>query len=434
MMATAAPTLTDDNAKMGLRWYVLIITMLVYTINIADRYVMSTVLEPIRLELQLTDSGIAFLTGVSLALFYVTMGIPLSWVADRYNRKNLLAASIAAWSVMTTLCGLSKGYTQLLLARIGVGIGEAGGTPACNAIIGDYFPAKRRPMAMTIFALGAPLGAWLGADMAGAVSHAYGWRAAFLVLGIPGVVLALIVYFTVKEPMRGRLDAVSDAATPTLLESLKFIRTQKSAFHVIMGSGVSALWGWGLMWFTPTFIQRTYGVNEGVAGGIVGPIHLVMGIGASLLTAWLLSKPSFIDPRRIVYLLAAVTGLATIPSIIAYYTHSLPLATAMWWIFIPAIYFYIGPAFALGQNLAPPKMRAMFTAIALLVANVFNLIVAPQAVGLMSDYFAGPGGADAASLRSALLVLAPTGFWATYHYWAAAKTIVDDQKRAVGDV
>ena len=433
-MATAAPTLTDDNSKMGLRWYVLIVTMLVYTINIADRYVMSTVLEPIRLELQLTDSGIAFLTGVSLALFYVTMGIPLSWVADRYNRKNLLAASIAAWSVMTTLCGLSKGYTQLLLARIGVGIGEAGGTPACNAIIGDYFPAKRRPMAMTIFALGAPLGAWLGADMAGAVSHAYGWRAAFLVLGIPGVLLALIVYFTVKEPTRGRLDAVSDAAAPTLLESLKFIRTQKSAFHVIMGSGVSALWGWGLMWFTPTFIQRTYGVNEGVAGGIVGPIHLVMGIGASLLTAWLLSKPSFIDPRRIVYLLAAVTGLATIPSIIAYYTHSLPLATAMWWIFIPAIYFYIGPAFALGQNLAPPKMRAMFTAIALLVANVFNLIVAPQAVGLMSDYFAGPAGADAASLRSALLVLAPTGFWATYHYWAAAKTIVDDQKRAVGDV
>ena len=433
-MATAAPTLTDDNSKMDLRWYVLIITMLVYAINIADRYVMSTVLEPIRLELQLTDSGIAFLTGVSLALFYVTMGIPLSWVADRYNRKNLLAASIAAWSVMTTLCGLSKGYTQLLLARIGVGIGEAGGTPACNAIIGDYFPAKRRPMAMTIFALGAPLGAWLGADMAGAVSHAYGWRAAFLVLGIPGVLLALIVYFTVKEPTRGRLDAVSDAAAPTLLESLKFIRTQKSAFHVIMGSGVSALWGWGLMWFTPTFIQRTYGVNEGVAGGIVGPIHLVMGIGASLLTAWLLSKPSFIDPRRIVYLLAAVTGLATIPSIIAYYTHSLPLATAMWWIFIPAIYFYIGPAFALGQNLAPPKMRAMFTAIALLVANVFNLIVAPQAVGLMSDYFAGPAGADAASLRSALLVLAPTGFWATYHYWAAAKTIVDDQKRAVGDV
>ncbi len=434
MMATTAPINAEESSSMGLRWYVLIITMLVYTINIADRYVMSTVLEPIRLELKLTDGGIAFLTGVSLALFYVTMGIPLSWVADRYNRKNLLAASIAAWSVMTTLCGLSRGYSDLLLARIGVGIGEAGGTPACNAIVGDYFPANRRPMAMTIFALGAPIGAWLGADMAGAVANAYGWRAAFLVLGIPGILLALIVYFTVKEPKRGCLDAVSEGAAPTLMETLKFLRTQKAAFHVIMGSGVSALWGWGLMWFTPTFIQRTYNLDVGTAGGIVGPIHLVMGIGASLLTAWLLSKPSYTDPRRIVYLLGGVTLVATIPSIIAYWTHSLQLATVMWWIFIPAIYFYIGPAFALGQNLAPPKMRAMFTAIALLVANVFNLIVAPQAVGWMSDYFAGPGGADAASLRTALLILAPTGFWAAYHYFAAAKYIVEDQKRAVGYV
>ena len=287
-------------------------------------------------------------------------------------------------------------------------------------------------MAMTIFALGAPIGAWLGADMAGAVAHAYGWRAAFLVLGVPGVVLALVVYFTVKEPKRGQLDAVSDAAAPTLMESLRFIRSQKAAFHVIMGSGVSALWGWGLMWFTPTFIQRTYHLDVGAAGAVVGPIHLVMGISASLLTAWLLARPAFVDPRRIVYLLGAVTGLATIPSIIAYYTHSLPVATAMWWIFIPAIYFYIGPAFALGQNLAPPRMRAMFTAIALLVANVFNLIVAPQVVGWMSDYFAGPGGADAASLRTALLILAPTGFWAAFHYFAAARTIIADQERAVG--
>ena len=433
-MASVIMAETKRDTTFKLRWYILFITMLVYTINIADRYVMSTVLEPIRLELKLTDGGIAFLTGVSLALFYVTMGIPLSWVADRYNRKNLLAASIAAWSVMTTMCGLSRGYSQLLLARMGVGIGEAGGTPACNAIIGDYFPADRRPMAMTIFALGAPIGAWLGADMAGAVAHAYGWRAAFLVLGVPGVVLALVVYFTVKEPKRGQLDAVSDAAAPTLMESLRFIRSQKAAFHVIMGSGVSALWGWGLMWFTPTFIQRTYHLDVGAAGAVVGPIHLVMGISASLLTAWLLARPAFVDPRRIVYLLGAVTGVATIPSIIAYYTHSLPVATAMWWIFIPAIYFYIGPAFALGQNLAPPRMRAMFTAIALLVANVFNLIVAPQVVGWMSDYFAGPGGADAASLRTALLILAPTGFWAAFHYFAAAKTIIADQERAVGHV
>jgi MFS family permease len=335
---------------------------------------------------------------------------------------------------MTTFCGLSTNYIQLLLARIGVGIGEAGGTPACNAIVSDYFPAARRPMAMTIFALGAPIGAWIGADMAGYVANRYGWHAAFLVLGIPGILLAALIMLTIKEPRRGRLDAVSTEDTPSLLTTLAFFFKQKAAFHVIMGSGVSALWGWGLMWFTPTFLQRTYNLNVGEAGAVVGPIYLVMGISASLFTAWLLSRPSFVDPRRIVKLLSIVTAVATIPSIIAYWTHSLPLATAMLWVFIPAIYFYIGPAFALGQNLAPPKMRAMFSAIALLIANVFNLIVAPSGVGWLSDHFAGPAGADAVSLRSALLVLAPTGFWAAWHYWMAARTIVEDQKTAIGQV
>ena len=287
-MEAVAPTKVEETSSMQLRWYVLIIMMLVYTINIADRYVMSTVLEEIRKELNLTDGGVNTLTGVSLGLFYVTMGIPLAWVADRYNRKNLLAASITAWSAMTAFCGLSQGYWQLLLARIGVGVGEAGGTPACNAIVADYFPANRRPMAMTIFALGAPIGAWLGADLAGFVANLYGWRSAFLVLGVPGIVLALIVYFTIKEPKRGRLDAVALGAPPALKEVLRFLRTQRAALHVIMGSGVSALWGWGLMWFTPTFLQRSYGLDVGTAGGIVGPIHLVMGIGASLLTAWFL--------------------------------------------------------------------------------------------------------------------------------------------------
>ncbi len=433
-MASKAPGDANSVASLGQRWYVLIIMMLAYTINIADRYVMSTVLEPIRLELKLTDGGVAFLTGVSLALFYVTMGIPLSWIADRYNRKNLLAISMTVWSAMTAFCGLSQGYWQLLLARIGVGIGEAGGTPSCNSIVADYFPADRRAMAMTIFALGAPIGAWLGADMAGAVAAEYGWRSAFYVLGIPGLLLALVVYFTVKEPKRGQLDAVSVEAAPTIGETMRFLWSQKAAVHVMMGGGVSALWGWGLMWFTPTFIQRMYGLDVGEAGAVVGPIHLVMGILASLLTAWLLAKPSYTDPRKICRLLAVVTALATVPSIIAYYTNSLPTATLMWWIFIPAIYFYIGPTFALGQNLAPPRMRAMFIAVSLLLANGFNLIIAPQGVGFLSDYFAGPGGADAVSLRMALLVLAPTGFWAAWHYWRAEKYIIEDQKRAVGYV
>ena len=434
MATMAAPPAQDTGPTLSQRWYVLIMMMLAYTINIADRYVMSTVLEPIRIELQLSDAGVNFLTGVSLALFYVTMGIPLSWLADRYNRRNLLVVSMVIWSAMTTACGFAKNFTHLLLARIGVGIGEAGGTPACNTIISDYFPADRRAMAMTIFALGAPIGAWLGADIAGAVAGDYGWRAAFYVLGIPGVLLALLILFTVKEPPRGRYDSAPKDVAPSVAETMRFLWTQKGAVHVMMGSGVSALWGWGLMWFTPTFLQRYHHLDVGQAGAVIGPIHLVMGIAASLLTAWLFAKPSYTDPRKIVTVLGGVTALSTIPSIIAFWTGSLTVATVMFWIFIPAIYFYIGPAMALCQNLAPPRMRAMFIAITLLIANVLNLIVAPQGVGLLSDWFAGGGEPTAASLRSALLVLAPTGFWAAYHYFAAMKYLVEDQKKAIGHV
>ena len=432
-MASTAEIGADARSSLGERWYVLSIMMLVYTISIADRYVLSTLLGPISKELKLSDTGAASL-GIPLALFYVTMGIPLSWLCDRTNRRTLLAASVAVWSLMTTLTGYTRGFWDLLLARVGVGIGEAGGTPACNSIIADYFPADRRSMAMTVFALGAPIGAWLGSDIAGYVSTLHGWRAAFLVLGIPGIILALVIMVTIKEPVRGRLDAVAEDKTPTVIETLKFIWSQKSAVHAMIGSGLSAFWGWGLMWFTPLFLQRTYGMNEGEAGGLLGQIYLVGGIGASLITAYIVARPAFTDPRKIARLLAVVTAVATVPSFLAYWTHDLGFAKLMWWLFIPAIYFYIGPAFALCQNLAAPKMRAMAVAIALLIANVLNLIIAPGIVGSLSDYFDASGGGNADSLRLAQLILAPTGLWAAFHYWRAEKYIVEDQKRAVGYV
>ena len=433
MITTAADATSVRHASHVERWYVLIVTCLIYTVNIADRYVMSTILEPIRLELHLTDQGIGVLTGVSLGLFYVTAGIPISWFADRANRRNILALSLIAWSAMTTLCGLARNYWQFLFARVGVGIGEAGGTPPSTAIVSDYFPADRRPMALTVLALGAPFGAWVGYDMAGAIAHAYGWRYALFALGVPGALLGVLVYLTIREPKRGRLDALAaDHEKATLLESCRFLWKQKAAFHVVMGGGVCALWGWGLIWWTPAFLTRTYGLNVAQAGDALGWIHLVGGSVATVGTAWLLSRPWMADPRRVVWLLGLGVGLTTIPSFIAYFTHTLWIAKLMFWLFVPAIYFYIGPCFGLLQNLAPCHMRSMFIAISLLVANVFNLVVAPQFVGLLSDHFAGAHGADAASLRLALLILAPTGFWATYHFYLAGKTIVKDQERAIG--
>ncbi len=432
-MSTAAIDLPRSQAPSSVeRWYVLILMCLIYAINIADRYVVSTVLEPIRVELKLSDAGVAFLTGAPLAAFYVTFGILISWLADRSNRRNILAASLVIWSAFTALCGVSSNYSQFLLGRIGVGVGEAGGTPPSTAIVSDCFPPDRRPMAMAVLALGAPIGAWLGANMAGAVAQAYTWRAAFLALGIPGLVVGIIVYLTVREPPRGRLDAIVDEIKPSLWVSLKFIWEQKAAFHIVMGGGVCALWGWGLIYWTPTFLQRAYGLDVGQAGAVTGNIHLIGGSIATAGTAWLLSRPFMADPRRVVWLLAAGIGLTTIPSMIAYWTHSLWLCKLMFWIFIPAIYFYIGPCFGLLNNLAPCHMRNMFIAVSLLVANIFNLMVAPWVVGVMSDWFAGAHGSDAASLRMALLCLAPTGFWAAYHLHLASKTIVADQKRAIG--
>jgi MFS family permease len=430
--AAAAEPAAGRATRASARWYVLVVMCVVYTLSIADRYVMSTVLEPIRLELGLTDGGVAFLTGVSLALFYVTLGIPLSWLADRTSRRNILVLSLVAWSAMSALCGLSRNYLQLLLARIGVGIGEAGGTPSANSILADYFPAKRRPMAMALFALGAPIGAWLGADFAGAAAKAYGWRAAFLALGVPGVIFGLLVLATIREPRRGRLDAVHDLETPSFLASMRYLVRSPACLHVMMGGGLSAFWGWGLMWFTPTFFQRAYHMDVGQAGALLGPIHLVAGVAASLFTAWLLARPTFADPRNVLKLLAGVTAAATVPSFFVYWTHSLALARVMLWLFIPAIYFYIGPAMGLVQNLSPPKMRALYMAVSLLLANVLNLVVAPQGVGWLSDFFAGPHGADAESLRLALLILAPTGFWAAWHYWRAGRTVVAEQTAACG--
>src|SRR5580693_5892747 len=415
-----------------LRWYVLILTCLIYAINIADRYVVSTVLEQIRLDLHLTDKGVAFLTGAPLALFYVTFGIPISWCADRMNRRNILAASLIIWSAFTIMCGRSRNYLEFLLGRVGVGVGEAGGTPPSTAIVSDYFPADRRPMAMTVLALGAPIGAWLGANMAGAVAQAYTWRAAFIALGVPGLVVGIIVYLTVREPPRGRLDAIVDEIKPSLMESLRFLWRQRAAFHVVIGGGLCALWGWGLMSWTPTFLQRAYNLDVGQAGAVTGDIHLWGGSIATVATAWLLSRRFMADPRRVVWLLAAGIAVTTIPSMIAYWTHSLMVCKVMFCIFIPAIYFYIGPCFGLLNNLAPCHMRNMFIAISLLVANILNLIVAPWVVGVLSDWFAGAHATDAASLRAALLVLAPTGFWAAYHLWLASRTIVEDQKRAIG--
>jgi len=424
------------------RWYVLAVLTAVYALNIADRFSISTLLEPIRRELHLSDSGIAFLTGFALAMFYVTVGIPIAALADRANRRNILAIALALWSAMTALCGLARNYGELLLARFAVGIGEAGGTPPSTSILADKFPPARRPMALTIFALGACLGSFLGSYVAGAAADLGGWRLAFLVLGIPGVALALLVAVTVREPRRGQLD--SHAATGAgatrltlwgivmqLVDTLRFMAAQRSAVHLILGGSVATFWSWGLMWWTPTFLQRSHHMTVGQAGQLLGVMHLVAGTLGTLFAGALMMLPAARDPRFVARLLAGVTVLATVPSFLLYWVRSDAAATVLLWIFVPAVYYYIGPILGLLQNVMPANMRAGACAVLLFTANVANLMLAPQLVGGLSDWLVSSYGAGRdESLRWALLLLATTGLWAAWHLWASGRTIRADEARA----
>ena len=417
---------SDSSREAPDRYYVLGILTLAYALNIADRFSISTLIEPIKHDLQLSDSGVGYLTGVALALFYVTLGLPVAALADKANRRDILAWALLIWSGMTALCGLSRSFTQLMLGRFGVGIGEAGGTAPSTSILADKFTPARRPFALTIFALGACLGAWLGSSVAGAAAERSGWRAAFLLLGIPGLALGALVWLTIREPERGCFDRVRIPAS-SVRETLRFVARQRSAIHLVVGGSVATLWSWGLIWWTPAFLQRSHHLTVGSAGELLGPMHLVAGTASTLLAAWLMSRPAARDPKHITNLLALFVLASTVPSFLAYWVDSTRVATIYLWLFVPGVYFYIGPILGLLQNVLPAGMRATGCATLLFLANVGNLVIAPQAIGWLSDWLRSHSSAGDESLRWALLVLAPTGLWAAWHLWTAGRTIRQDE-------
>jgi predicted MFS family arabinose efflux permease len=410
------------------RWYVLLLMTAVYALNIADRFVMSTLIEPIKADLHLSDSAVGFLTGVALAFFFVTAGLPLAVLADRVNRKKLVAASLAAWSLFTAACGLTRTFWQLMLTRTLVGIGEAGGVPPSQSLLSDYFGWRRRAFALSIYSVGASVGSMLGSS-AGYVSEYWGWRSALMVLGLPGVLLAGIVFITVKEPLRGRLDAPThDRSTASFLALLKFIRQAPALQHALAGGTLFTLWAWGLLWWSPSFLVRSHRMSLGHAGGALSLVHGIGGTAALLLTSVVMGKLANRDARVVPWFLAAVAAIATVPSILAFTTDSRITSLVMFWIFIPLSYAMFGPTFALMQNLVPASMRAQSTAVLLFCANVANLIVAPQAVGLASDLLTPRFGDDA--LRVALVPLTFVGFWAAFHFWRCAKHMAAGLLRA----
>lgn len=429
-MSSVLPVEASGQVNSSHRWYALGVLTAVYVFNIADRYVISTLIEPIKAELQLSDTSIGFLTGTALAIFYTGMGIPLGVLADRIERRGLIAISIGIWSAMTAACGAAANFTQLLFARIGVGIGEAGGTPASQSMLADLFPFSQRVMATSIFALGAAAGSMIGSTGGGMIADEYGWRAAFYALAVPGILLGLIVRFTLSEPVRGSLDKAQQADAPSLRQTLDFIRTQRSLVHVLIGGTVVTYWGWGLLWWTPAFLQRSHHLTTGEAGSLIGTISGIAGALGILVGGLIIHYSAKRDPRWQVWTVGVATLLGTCASIGVYVTESLSLATVLLWLFVPVAYLNLAPILTLTQSLVLPRMRALSCAVLLFGANVANLALAPQIIGLMSDGFLAYSTAGTQSLRWTLAVTTLTGFWAAYHFWAAGRDMRRDLERA----
>lgn len=408
------------------RNYALLVLATVYALNIADRFVLGTLIEPIKAEFHLSDGGVAFLTGVALAIFYVAAGIPLGLLADRTNRRNMIAWALFIWSSFTLLCGFSQTYWQLLLVRIGVGVGEAGGTPPSQSLLADEFPAASRGAAMSIFSIGSTVGAALGMAGAGWLTDLYGWRQSLIVFGAVGLPLALLVRLSLREPSRGVRDGdrpVTAAGPPGIIDTLRYIRGHGAILHVLVGATIVTFSGAGLLWWTPAFLMRFHGLSAGQAGLSLGIMSAAGGSLVMVGTAWVMARLSSRDPRWQVWLIALVSNAAIIPAVIAYSAQSLAVATLALWILVPASCIYIGPTLALCQSLVPPEMRGQTVALLLFTANVANLVIAPQLIGSASDFVA-PFLADPhQSLRWVLVACSFTGIWGGWHFYAAARTI-----------
>jgi MFS family permease len=325
---------------------------------------------------------------------------------------------------------LATNFWQLFLARIGVGVGEAGGTPPSNAILTDKFLPRQRPFALTLYAVGASAGAALGSSLGGFINDAHGWRHVLIVFGALGLPVAALVMLTMREPRRGQLDAHMARAPHSLRETLAFVRQQRSLMHVIAGATVVTFWGWGLVWWTPAFLVRSHGLTVGESGAVMGAMHGIGGTAVTLVTAialgWLANRPV----RQQVTFIGWATVVPVLPSVLAYWLLDLRQATLMLWLFVPMTYLYIGPTMALAQNLTPPTMRSLACAIVVFTCNIANLAIAPTLIGWLSDVIAPHLREPHQSLRYVLMGSALTGLWGAWHYFAAGRTLQEDLVRS----
>ena len=409
----------------AVRNYALGVLVVVYTFNFIDRQILSILLEPIKQDLGLSDSALGMLTGFAFALFYATLGIPIARFADRSNRRNLIAWALAIWSAMTAMSGLAQNFWHLLLARIGVGVGEAGCSPPAHSILADYFPTENRATALGIYSLGIPFGILFGFIAGGWLNEFFGWRVAFFIVGVPGLLLAILVRFTLREPPRGMAEGrVADEEQPTIMETFRFLWSKRSFRHMAVGGGLTAFVGYGVITWVPSFLIRSYGMSTGDVGTYLG---LILGIPGGIgiaLGGYLADRYGSRDTRWYLWIVS-VALIASTPLFFGVYLSSTAFASLMFLI-LPILLgnFYQATTFSQTQGLVSLRMRSVAAAVLLFILNMIGLGAGPQAVGILSDILQPSYGDE--SLRYALLTLSTVHIWAAYHYYQAGKSLKDD--------
>ncbi len=415
------------------RNYALILLLIIYTSNFMDRQILNILIEPIKADLGVNDTQMGFLAGTAFAIFYATLGMPIAMAADRFNRRNIIAASLTIWSFMTMMCGMAGNFWQLAIARIGVGVGEAGGSPPSHSMIADLFPQEKRSTALAVFSLGVPFGILIGFMIGGRIHEWIGWRWAFIIVGAPGLLLAAIAMLTLREPPRGHSDfhLDDDGDAPKFGEVVKFILGQRSLIHLMLGCALSALVGYAGVSWAGSFYIRTHGLTVGEAGT---SLALIIGIAGAIGTfggGYLADHFGKTDVRWRAWVITA-TLLIIFPFVLAIYITDSRFWSQFFFIFgaINGV-FHLGPSFAMTQSLVSLRMRALTSAILLFVLNMIGLGGGPQLAGILSDLYQPRFGAD--SMRYALLTLSLISLWAAFHFWRAGFTLKEDLEKVGGD-
>jgi predicted MFS family arabinose efflux permease len=419
------PGVASPAAPKGYRYYVLGILLVVYVFNFIDRQILSILMEPVRLELGLSDTQLGFLSGIAFALFYATLGIPIARIADRTSRTGVISICLALWSLMTAVCGLAQSFWQLLAARIGVAVGEAGGSPPSHSLIADYFQPSERATALGIFALGVPIGVMFGLFVGGWANEFLGWRITFMLVGLPGVALAVVVWLTVREPRR-----TSGAQRPpevSIRDVFGFLWSQRSFRYMALASSVHAFVGYGIAQWYPVFFIRSHGMSTGEVGTYLAFVIGLFGGLGTFLGGYVADRLAARDRRWYMWLPLLATGFAT-PFFFGIFLAP-TFGMAFLYMMIPTMLtsFYLGPVFSMTQGLVPPAMRATAAAVLLFIVNIIGLGLGPQFAGILSDLLRPTFAAD--SLRYALLIMSMFTLLGAVLYGFAARSLRDDLAR-----